>query len=291
MPITVYEHAIDFLAAAEKWLLQYEVANALMIGVATRVARSTEGSNAVPFFATIADADGRLIGAAVMTPPHNVILSMGIPPSALSDLIAVLCGDDWPVPGVIGPDAEARAFVAAWTSAAGRTSWVGMRQRVYELRTVTPPPRRASGRLRSATLADIDVIAAWMDAFMHEAVPDDPPGDSRPTAERLIEAGDIVIWEDGKEAVSMAARTRPAGRGTSVNLVYTPPRHRCNGYASSCVAALSQQCLDMGFAYCTLFTDLDNPTSNSIYTQIGYKPVCDFSMMRFGEDNGTGRGD
>ena len=33
---------------------------------------------------------------------------------------------------------------------------------------------------------------------------------------------------------------------------------------------------------CVLFTDLANPTSNSVYTRIGYAPVCDFSLYRFG---------
>jgi hypothetical protein len=32
--------------------------------------------------------------------------------------------------------------------------------------------------------------------------------------------------------------------------------------------------LDSGKKFCTLYTDLDNPTSNSIYQKIGYKPVA-----------------
>jgi len=33
--------------------------------------------------------------------------------------------------------------------------------------------------------------------------------------------------------------------------------------------------LDAGYHFCTLFTDLANPTSNHIYQAIGYQPVCD----------------
>jgi hypothetical protein len=67
----------------------------------------------------------------------------------------------------------------------------------------------------------------------------------------------------------------------SVGPVYTPPERRGRGYATACVAALSQTILDEGWAFCTLFTDLANPTSNSIYQKIGYHPVCDFAEYRF----------
>jgi hypothetical protein len=36
--------------------------------------------------------------------------------------------------------------------------------------------------------------------------------------------------------------------------------------------------LDSGRRYCLLFTDLANPTSNQIYRQIGYWPVCDVDL-------------
>ena len=42
-----------------------------------------------------------------------------------------------------------------------------------------------------------------------------------------------------------------------------------------CVAELSRNILQSGKEFCTLYTDLANPTSNSIYMKIGYKPVCD----------------
>jgi hypothetical protein len=61
----------------------------------------------------------------------------------------------------------------------------------------------------------------------------------------------------------------------TVGGVYTPPELRNRGYATSCVAELSRNILQSGKEFCTLYTDLANPTSNSIYMKIGYKPVCD----------------
>lgn len=67
----------------------------------------------------------------------------------------------------------------------------------------------------------------------------------------------------------------------TVSLVYTPPELRGHGYASRCVAALSQLLLESGWEYSSLFTDLSNPISNSIYQKIGYRPVCDFNDYIF----------
>ena len=39
------------------------------------------------------------------------------------------------------------------------------------------------------------------------------------------------------------------------------------------VALLTQRLLDQGWKFTALFTDLDNPTSNSIYRKIGYRKI------------------
>jgi hypothetical protein len=40
--------------------------------------------------------------------------------------------------------------------------------------------------------------------------------------------------------------------------------------------------LGEGREFCSLFADLANPESNSIYRRIGYRPVCDFREYSFG---------
>ena len=46
-------------------------------------------------------------------------------------------------------------------------------------------------------------------------------------------------------------------------------------------AAVSQLLLERGHRFCFLYTDLANPTSNSIYARIGYEPVCDSRELAF----------
>ena len=65
----------------------------------------------------------------------------------------------------------------------------------------------------------------------------------------------------------------PTPSGIRIGPVYTPPELRRRGYASALVAALTASLLESGRRLCFLFTDLANPTSNSIYQQVGYRPV------------------
>ena len=99
-------------------------------------------------------------------------------------------------------------------------------------------------------------------------------------AKQKLLAQELYLWID-KEPVSMAGKSRPTPNGITINLGYTPPELRGRGYASSCVASLSQLQLDSGKQFCTLFTDLSNPTSNSIYQKMGYKPICDYNQYLF----------
>jgi len=76
-------------------------------------------------------------------------------------------------------------------------------------------------------------------------------------------------------------RTRPLVNGISVSLVYTPPELHKKGYATATVAALSYLQIEAGWQFVSLYTDLSNPTSNSIYQKIGYRSVCDSKEYLF----------
>ena len=75
-------------------------------------------------------------------------------------------------------------------------------------------------------------------------------------------------------------------RGKRIGWVYTLSHLRGRGCASSVVGALSRRILESGKEFCFLFTDLSNPTSNSIYRRIGYEPICEFNDYRFREGGG-----
>lgn len=281
MKLTTYAAVDEFLDIALKLLLQAEEENNLIIGVSLSVrAGRTYGAEA-PLFLTIHD-QGDLVAAAIQTPPHNMILHCE---RSRFDALAVIADHlikiGYELPGVNAIADVAAAFANMWGQHTGESAVVTMEQRIYTLTQVIPPANVA-GHMRWAGEQDIPKLANWLVGFYNEAVSDHPPDNPEDNVRRFIKTGRLSVWDD-HGIVSMAGSTRGTPNGATVNMVYTPPEFRGNGYASGCVAALSQWLLDDGNRFCTLYTDLTNTTSNKIYQNIGYNPLVDCAMYLFGE--------
>jgi predicted GNAT family acetyltransferase len=144
--------------------------------------------------------------------------------------------------------------------------------RIHELTRVSFAGQLAPGSLRKATEADLPLAREWVDAFVRDvglavAVPD--------MAQRLVARGLLFFWMDAGRESAMASSSRETRFGCAINMVYTPPQFRRSGYATAAVATLSDTLLKGGRRFCCLYTDLANPTSNSIYAKIGYRPIRD----------------
>jgi len=279
MYVSTFNHADGFLAAAGETLYAQETVNNLILGVSERLAEDPAAYEN-PFFAVVHDENGNLILAAVMTPPHNLILAGAKDAeTGFADLITHLRRQEIQVPGVIGPLELVKAFSRAWQQLVSEESDVNMHMRVYELRQVRMPAL-PTGMFRQATHVDCQLIAEWLQDFEAEALGKLHELDLA-RAERLVSHGNVFFWERDGKIVSMAMKNRPIAHSITVSGVYTPPEHRRQGYAGALVAQLSQLLLDKGYQFVNLFTDLDNPTSNKIYQEVGYVPVCDFRSYHF----------
>jgi predicted GNAT family acetyltransferase len=281
MKVKTYSDAAAFLAVAEAPLLKDEAKNNLILSIAERVGVGTQFGEQAPLFLTVDDG-GTMIAAAMRTPPFNVIVHCEDGHhAALEGLVDHLLKLDPELPGANGEAAVVSAFSQIWSAKKGVSAKKAMSQRVYALREVLRP-EGVLGAMRWATRGDLEIVIKWIGAFHDEAVPDNPKVSAQKIAERFITSGKLAIWDrDGP--VSVAGSSRGTKNSATVSFVYTPPEHRGNGYASACVAALSQVLLDEGNRFCILFTDLSNPTSNKIYQNIGYRTIADFAMYTFTE--------
>ncbi|MDR3578235.1 MAG: GNAT family N-acetyltransferase [Anaerolineaceae bacterium] len=280
MKFTSFQKAGQFLQKAQDYLEKSEAANSLILGICQGLIENPERIHYLPYLALLEEG-GQPAAVAVRTPPQKLVIYSHLSPQDLdwSLLIQNLIEQQQTLPGVTGQAPLVETFAAAWDTAKGLSHKVGLRLRVYELTRVIPPSY-SPGRLRLAVPSDMEFISSWVNAFQIEALGEGSLDQAHETARTRIQDGDIFIWEIRKP-VSMAAKARPTRHGVTVNEVYTPPEYRGKGYASSCVASLSQYLLNSGSKFCTLFTDLSNPTSNSIYQKIGYQPVCDFNEAIF----------
>lgn len=158
-----------------------------------------------------------------------------------------------------------------------------MNQRIYELEKVNPDIKQF-GVVRLLNDRDMYFFPYWLEAFI-VAVSYGKTEMSIPQNEEMyryrLSTKKLYVLEVDGVPVSMAGYTREMKSAIGIGFVYTPPYYRGKGYASSCVARISQMALDKGYRRCVLYTDLLNPTSNSIYQKIGYKAVCDSLMLEF----------
>jgi uncharacterized protein len=269
--------AADFLRQAEGLLLADEARHNLIFGVVGTL-RDHPGHYREHRLWLMRDGD-EVVAAAVMTPPHNIVLA------GSGTALAALAGEtDEVLPGATGAIPEVEDFARAWSREHGVRIDRRRAQGIYALETLVPPAP-VSGSPRAAREDDREVLGSWLRAFGREALGEEEADEdqlARVVESRLTrsDAG-FVVWEDGDTVVSLAGFGGPTPSGVRIGPVYTPPEHRGRGYGSAVTAAVTAERLAAGRRFCFLYTDLANPVSNRIYKRLGYRRVCDSLELRF----------
>lgn len=282
----------EFAIRAEPYLLAHEATHCLMLGLLATLPHGPQPADEMPYMALV-EEQGRIVLVAMRTPPFFVILSQ-IAPEFVTDpsaALALIADDLWSryqggLTGVHAPLPVSRLFAEHWERQTGQPIRLMMNERTYALETVIPVTGVA-GTFRHPTAADRDLLIRWVAAFGVEATPQQRKFDAVTWVDGFFATPSRggYLWEDGGVSVSLVAYGNPTAHGIRIGPVYTPPEYRGHGYASACVAALSQFLLDSGRKFCFLFTDLANPTANHIYQAIGYNPVNDVDVYEFDVEN------
>lgn len=266
----------EFLQQVLPFLLHHEALHNVLIGVVSRLVTTGEMARDV-YIAHVESKAGEIVGAAMCTPPYGIVLSNFTDPEAIIPLADDVAKMYETIPTVLGQATDALAFAQRWQECVGQSFTLKMGQGLFQLEEVIPVTN-VQGHYRVPTEADSETLIEWAMAMEHEAM---GHVRERHEAERLVAQklsmnnplNAFRLWMVDDTPVSMAASTRPTPNGVTINFVYTPLEHRKHGYASAVVAALSQELLDDGRAFCALYTDLANPTSNKIYKAIGYRQI------------------
>ena len=233
--------------------------------------------------ATVTD-DEKIFLTALMTPPFGITLYATdnlIDNKVLNCLVDGLEGAGISVPGVMSEKGLAEKFAEVYSHKKGVGFEVNFNQRIYELKAVSKEVFH-QGNLRLVNEKDMAFLPYWIEGITGDiwgdlkSVQDDPKHYAY-----QIATNNVYVLEIDGMPVSMAKISRECEQICGIGYVYTPPYFRGKGYASACVAKLSQVVLDRGFSGCVLYTDLANPTSNSIYQKIGYHEVCDSVEIKF----------
>jgi RimJ/RimL family protein N-acetyltransferase len=270
-----------FLTNAGGFLRARAAANTVILTAAElmRTKGPAAYGDASPLFGWRAGPGGTVAAAFLHTPPFPVVLT-DMTDAAAAELAADLAGRGHRAPGVNATPGPSAAFAAAWQERTGQPARTGMRMRLYSLGTLLPPDPPPPGAARIADAADRDLMLAWLDAFKDEAQPAGPNESERVVNDR-VGWGGLVLWEHEGRPVSLAGRNRAAAGQARIGPVYTPPDLRGRGFGGAATTAVTQGALDDGAEGVVLFTDLANPTSNTLYQRLGYRALSDRAVLRF----------
>lgn len=276
--IESHKSASDFKGHTQAFLMQREAENCVIIGlIETMLADPNLYKE--PMLLSIHDGD-TCVGASWRTPPHPLGLTT-LNTESTDALYKYLIDQNYTFPTVFGPRPTIDQFVEAWTSQSQQKISRRMHQRIYST-TSSHHPFPPTGRLRLADARDLDLLRDWSSRFATECHLGSFSEDFfTKQAQTAINNKSRFLWEVDGRVVSMVGSTGKTPNGIRIGYVYTPHEFRGKGYASMAVAQLTQDRINAGNRFCFLYTDLDNPTSNSIYQRIGYRPIGDSMHVTF----------
>jgi hypothetical protein len=225
----------------------------------------------------VAAAGGDTVGIVFQSPLSFLATLTPMEPDVVEAMVDSVAGANVPLPGVNGEALTAARFAGAWTERHDSGARPTQGQRIYEMSAVAPIAS-VPGTLRAVTTAEIPTMTAWMESFQAEV--GEQVGDPEAFVRRAVRAGELWCWDSG-EPMAMAALTEPLEGVVRVRAVFTPGEKRGRGNGTACVAAVSQRALASSNRP-ILYTDLGNPTSNSIYRRVGYRAVAEVLRYQFG---------
>jgi len=285
MEARFYEEVDDFYDIAYPFLLAREAENNLLLSILNSLKENIHRyGKKMPLLFSLTDHDDvKLI--ALRTPPHDIIISYVDDLNFIEVLVEELLKRNEKLPGVLSFKEAADKFTELWCEKNSLKPNLFRKERIFKLEEVSKDTI-GTKKFSVASKTHQTIVLKWAEEMIKEALADTTEEDIERLTNNLKNEFEenkskMFLLFDNNEPVSMVRKAGRTPNGNFVNLVYTPPSLRRKGYATECVAKLSKQLLEEGNKYCFLFTDLSNPTSNSIYKKIGYKPVIDENHYKF----------
>jgi ribosomal protein S18 acetylase RimI-like enzyme len=261
-----------FKKFAYDYLIRHEAENCLILGVLDDWLKRPDFYQDF-YFWVILENDETVGVCWYMAPNPFGVTRM--PSTAVQLVIDELVTIQSPPSSIVGPTETVALLKSAWESARGVKLKKKFSQRIFQNSKVISPAM-ISGEIRIANQSDLDRLIDWNMKFVEDCKLGRPIYDNaKKMAERCIIDGNRYFWIAEGTSVSMVGVGGKTPNGIRVSWVYTPPEFRGHGYASAVVAEVTKKMINEGNQFCFLYTDLANPTSNSIYQKLGYRPVAD----------------
>lgn len=268
-----HSDADSLLQDAEELLIKDETEHNLILGALASITNQRIIPKDPLFFSI--HHNNEFLGCFLRTHSDRPILLSKMPPEACKFLAQSLTLLNIRPNEVLAPLDSCTAFLGIWNSLTQSSSKTLMHQGVYQLNKLEPL-NNSRGHTETATKVHSVIVKRFCLDFLNDCFPERTGNEheSQVMTQRHLDQQSMLLWKNETgDIVAMAAKARESRNGATVSLVYTPPEFRGRGYGTAITHAVTKQLLASGKKFCNLFTDLSNPTSNSIYQKIGYQKV------------------
>lgn len=271
MNFITYQTPMEYYPIVKDFLHRNEITNILTIGLLRNAKVDDDFSKC---FYCIGNVNDEIKIALIVQGLHIILVTED--DHYLKSAAEYVSSVNIDFPGVIGPRPFVDQFVEHLVLASKKDITLRMSQRIYKLDEVDDI-QYSNGHMRLATHDDLETVLEWnKDFVLLEGIPANYER-MKKKRQQDIDNRALFLWIDNDVPVTMTCLSKRSCDGAHIGLVYTPKDQRRKGYATSLVAKVSEYALK-NYNYCTLYTDLDNPISNSIYMKIGYYPIVDSAM-------------
>ena len=284
MEVQYYENVNEYIDLVFPFLLKNEAENNLLFSIlnALKLNQTTYGDSKPILIVVKQNDEIKLV--SLRTPPYNQLISYTDDLKTIDVLVEDLLQEKVDLPGILGFKEGVQRFIKKYCDNKRLLAKLTRNERGYKLLEVA---KETFGNkpLIVGEKSHQSLILKWAKEMILEAGLMTEAEQMNRTLSQIkqdIIDEKIFLLLDNNMPVSMARKAGKTPSGSLINFVYTPPHLRRKGYATECVAKLSKLLLEEeGNKFCFLYTDLANPTSNSIYQKIGYRPVIDLDQYKF----------
>jgi len=232
-----------------------------------------------PYFVTLT-LNGQVILAALLNDFFYIETAPGLPPDVLHEALSLLINDcvgkHTNFSCLSGTLNVVERFMPIYAQLVhGITFQTVMHTRAMSTEinglkvcdTVSSTP----GQMQEPTLEKhLDLLLQWQhDNYVECGFPTNAVK-NRSAVVQEIGAKKRFIWTVDGVPVSMAGYRNVTNRTNAIRMVFTPMEHRKKGYATALTRALSLKLFGEGASVCCLLADVNNPTSNKIYQNLGF---------------------
>ncbi len=276
MRLEIYQSAEEFYKVVMPWLRQNEGINLVAIGV-LEIQNSPNPLYDKAYYGAVFGGDN-LMGVGIMTPPHPLNIN-----GKTIDVVPYFLEMAKQIPApksILGPGEFAKRFAELWIKETGATVSRREAQAIHKLTKVIHP-EIGLAKMIVAEDRHLKLVQEWSQQFCIDCGMDSDTEEVNKRVCRSLEGRTRFLLTVGDRPVSMADWGRRTGTMGAISWVFTPENERKKGYGSAITALLSQRILDSGCEAVYLYTQLDNPTSNKIYYNIGFRVISDSWHISF----------